>query len=67
MAGNPKCSRYREIDAEDKPNCINCYNWIGDKCKLHDQLAEDTKEIEGLMKHDAYRRERGVVKQVRRG
>ena len=70
MAGNPKCSRYKEISSEDQPNCINCHNWRKVKCELHDQLGnepEDAREIENLMRHDGYKRERGAVRQIRRG
>ncbi|MDP4158395.1 MAG: hypothetical protein Q8911_01345 [Bacillota bacterium] len=67
MPANPKCHRYKEKSPEDKPTCINCYNWLGMRCKYHEEIGEGNREIERLMMHDGYRRERGGIRQTRRG
>lgn len=58
------------------PNCATCrrYNWKTGKCRemiwvkewIKDEY-EDTREIERLMMHDAFRRSSGGIRQIRRG
>lgn len=65
-----KCLRCKPIDRNDKPNCTNCHNWLGKRCKYHNSLVDDhrdNKEIEQLMRHDGYVRGKGGIRQVRRG
>lgn len=71
MAGNPKCWHYDPIDPKAKLNCLNCTHWGWTRCKdeailLHREEME-LKGTEGLMRHNSYARERGAVRQVRRG
>lgn len=71
MAGNPKCWHYDPIEPKNQANCLGCYHWGGSKCKdealLLRREQEDTREIESIMRHDAYRRDHGGIRQVRRG
>ncbi|HZK52972.1 MAG TPA: hypothetical protein VFC84_02025 [Desulfosporosinus sp.] len=67
MAGNSKCHRYKEIRPKDQSNCINCHNWRVTRCELHEQLSDDHKDTEALMRHDAYSRGHSSIRQTRRG
>lgn len=37
---NAKCRKYDLKDENAKENCLNCHNWLGQKCKHHNELIE---------------------------
>lgn len=76
MDGNRSCKEFIPLDKTDKQtNCVLCTRWNprAEKCRemiwLKEWVAEpeDTREIESLMRHDAYRRDHGGIRQIRRG
>jgi len=40
MADNPKCELYDPRDKIAKPNCPNCYLWLGVQCEEHLMLVK---------------------------
>ena len=67
---NPECWHYSPIDKAPKatqPTCINCHHWGWTKCKDEALLDHRINETESLMRHDAFRRSSGGIRQIRRG
>ena len=66
-----KCWRYEAINKDDKINCPNCTHRDGRRCEDEAKLLRkeevELSQTERLMRHDAYVRDRGAVRQVRRG
>ena len=66
---DPKCWHYdaKDKDSKAKPDCIRCNHWGWTKCEDEVLLNHRINETENLMRHDAYTRGRGGIKQIRHG
>ena len=65
------CNHYNPTRPGEKINCISCTQWAGRKCRDEALLIAERdrvhREGEQLMGHSAYKRDHGVIKQVRQG
>jgi hypothetical protein len=60
------CWHYNPKNPMEKINCPNCKHWGWTKCKDEDLLMDGFRETENLMRHDAFTRGSGGIRQTRR-
>ena len=73
---NRSCQEHKPKYDGANPNCATCIRWDPNEEKCREEIwlsawltagREDTRGIESLMRHDAYNRGRGGIRQIRRG
>jgi hypothetical protein len=52
-----KCHLYKEIDPNNKVNCINCARWTGVRCRDQQRLTDDYAESREYQVFDRLMRE----------